>query len=578
VAWALALALVALAAAAGCPASAGRAQDGDAAPGQVVADAAGEPPPLSTWVDDWRDEVIYHLLVDRFANGDPDNDLGVDLSNPRAHHGGDWQGIIDRLDYLEALGVTAIWISPVVANTGGGYHGYWTLAFDQPNPAFGDLATLRALVDAAHDRGIKVIVDVVINHVGHVFFYDRNDNGVEDEGEFAPPWDPGGVRTLDGSAPAPIVFYDDPDRGRFAPSPPEFANPDWYNRRGRIGDWDHPTQRLLGDFGGSKDLDTSHPEVRAALIRVFADWIEKTDVDGFRIDTVRHVEHDFLREFAEAMRAHAAALGKERFFLFGEALTGDVEELATYTSAGALDAVLDFRLHFAGFGDVFGRGGATRQLEELWHEKERLFGDAAHPGGIGVPPRRALVNFIDNHDVHRFLHDTPSPGALRAALAYLLTYDGVPTIYYGTEHLFDGGRDPANREDLWDSGYDTSGEMFAFIARLIEIRAERAALRRGDTRFRWSSTRTGGEQDAGVIAFERMTDDEVVLVVVNTHGVERETSASSLGFGDMRVSFAPGTELFDLLDPTAAPLTVDAEQHLVVRVPPHGVRILSPSP
>ena len=123
---------------------------------------------------DWRDQVIYQIVVDRFANGDPNNDINVAPTIPGRYHGGDWQGIIDKLDYLDELGVTALWISPVVKNTEedagfASYHGYWTQDFLRPNPHFGDLYKLRELVDSAHERGMLVILDVVTNHVGQLF-------------------------------------------------------------------------------------------------------------------------------------------------------------------------------------------------------------------------------------------------------------------------------------------------------------------------------------------------------------------------------------------------------------------------
>jgi alpha-amylase len=543
-----------------------------------TADAARDaeaPPQLATWVEDWRDEIIYQLVTDRFANGDASNDLEIEPSVPFRYHGGDWQGVLDRLDYIEALGATAIWISPVVRNTGGAYHGYATQAFDEPNPNFGDLGKLRELVDAAHARGLKVIVDVVVNHAGHVFYYDLDGDGTDGPGEINPPYDPTGVRDANGEL-AVVRWFDDPVRLRHPPRPAAFANLAWYSRRGRIVDWDDPDQRLHGDFNSLKDFDTARADVRAALIAVLQQWIAWTDVDGFRIDTVRHVQHDFLAELAAALRAHAAGLGKRNFLLVGEAFTGDVSELATYTAAGGLDAVLDFQLHFDGVRDVFQLGGPTRGLEDAWHAKEAAYPADPHPGGVAIAPARARVTFLDNHDVPRFLHGQASPEALHAALGYLMLSDGVPCLYYGTEQELAGGPDPANREDLWATGYPTTGETFARIARLAALRRQREALRRGQTQFRWTTTRTDDEQDAGIVAFERFTPDDRVLIVINTHATgTRQTSASSLGFGDMRVGFAEGTELVDLLDASAPALAVAADQRLVVTVPPRGVRVLA---
>jgi len=156
--------------------------------GCVAGDAAdlrlGE---VQTHVEDWRDEVMYQLMVDRFANGSYANDWRVNPDDQvlTSYKGGDWQGVIDQLDYLEELGVTALWISPIVRNVDtdagiDGYHGYWAVDLERVNPHFGDLATLRRMVDECHVRGIKVVLDIVTNHLGQVFYYDINMNGTPD--------------------------------------------------------------------------------------------------------------------------------------------------------------------------------------------------------------------------------------------------------------------------------------------------------------------------------------------------------------------------------------------------------------
>lgn len=174
---------------------------------------------VQTHVDDWRDQIIYQLLVDRFANGDAHNDWRVDPTALARYQGGDWQGVIDQLDYLEALGVTALWISPVVLNVDtdagiDGYHGYWAVDFTRVNPHFGDLATLRRLVDECHARGMLIILDIVTNHLGQVFYYDVNQNGQPDEstqgsGSIAP----GGSPTQ-GTSPVARINEFDPDFGK----------------------------------------------------------------------------------------------------------------------------------------------------------------------------------------------------------------------------------------------------------------------------------------------------------------------------------------------------------------------------
>lgn len=579
---------------------------------------------LTTVVTDWRDEVIYQVLIDRFENGDRNNDFNVVPRSAAAYHGGDYQGLIDRLDYIQELGVTTLWISPVVKNVEedagvAGYHGYWTQDFTQVNPHFGDLPKLRELVRKAHDRNIKVILDIVTNHVGQLFYYDINRNGQPDElvmgsgtaspitrtTEWDPDFDEGGIRawtSLGESGLAPIQWVWQPEINRVPPWPPEFANPDWYNRMGRVTVWGREKQacwdagritaeqrdsdawwggmpacrdyvrmqEVLGDFpGGLKDIRTELPEVRRAMIDVYADWIARAGFDGFRIDTIKHVEHDFWREFCPGIRQRAAALGKRNFLMFGEAFDGDDALIGSYTGPGMMDSVFYFSQKFV-IDDIVKHGAPTRRIEELWQsriprpqapEQPLHYGTSPQPGGVtgadgsGLPPWRLTVNFLDNHDLPRFLYQYDDPAGLRVALALLLTMDGIPCLYYGTEQDFAGGNDPANREDLWDSGFATDGDTFRWIRQLIALRRDHEPLRRGDMNVVWSSTATGNAQDAGILAFERTvpatggTPARTVLVILNLSATNRaQTSADQSGGGDMVTSFPEGTKLVNLLD------------------------------
>ncbi|MCB9730915.1 MAG: alpha-amylase [Deltaproteobacteria bacterium] len=554
---------------------------------------------LSTEVDDWRDEVIYQLLTDRFANGETGNDVRTSPGDLARYQGGDYQGIVDHLDYLEALGVTALWISPIVLNVDSdagvdGYHGYWQVDLERLNPHFGDLASLRAMVEACHQRGIKVIVDIVTNHLGQVFYYDINLNGRPDENvygsgtssplgrvtEYDPDYDPRGIQSftsLGEAGAAPIAFFHMPEIFRVPPNPPIFQRPEAYNRRGRVTDFSQQDQVVYGDFpGGLKDINTENPEVRSEMIRVFTDWVLKTNIDGYRIDTIKHVEYAFWETFAPALRQRLAAAGKDNFLLFGEAFDGDDALVGSYTLPGRLDSVFYFPQKFQVFGDVFMRGGPTRKIQELYEQRASHYGTKAQPNGVGVAPHDLLVNFLDNHDLPRFLFDAPDERALRAALAYLLTEDGVPCIYYGTEQEFSGGNDPANREVLWETGLPTDGETFQWIARLTRIRKAYRALRRGGFTIRWVTERTGAEQDAGVVAFERTTaEGDYALVVVNAQGNHRsETSARTLGGDDMVVGAPAGSVLVDAL--TGERYTVAAGSKLNVAVEAFGAVILVP--
>lgn len=556
---------------------------------------------LSSHVEDWRDEVIYQLLTDRFANGSAANDFRVEPNAMARYHGGDYQGVIDHLDYLDELGVTAIWISPIVRNVDtdagvDGYHGYWAEDLTRLNPHFGDLATLRAMVNACHARGIKVILDIVTNHLGQVFYYDINLNGVPDENvfgsggsspvtrvtEYDPDYDGRGIQSytsLGEAGAAPIYFFDMPAIFRVPPMPEIFQRPEAYHRRGRIFDYNIEEQVLFGDFpGGLKDVATENPDVREAMIASYTNWILQTDMDGFRIDTLKHVEYGFWEAFASEVRVRLAARGKTNFMQFGEAFDGDDTLIGSYTMPGRLDSVFYFSQKFQVFNDVFQSGMGTQKIQDLYAQRSSHYGTSPQPGGIGIAPAEALVNFIDNHDLPRYLdarRDFQGTDSLRAALAFLLTEDGIPCLYYGTEQDFSGGNDPGNREDLWRSNYATDGVTFAWIARLTHIRQTYAALRRGAFDIRWATDRTGDARDAGIIAFERKDGSNYALVVINAQGAhESETTAVDVGGGAMMTTRNEGDALVDVL--TGDRFTVGAGGALSVRVAAYGTRILVP--
>jgi glycosidase len=634
---------------------------------------------------DWRDEVIYQLLVDRFGNGERLNDYRVVPGALGLFQGGDWQGVIDHLDYLETLGVTALWISPAVRNLEtdanfDSYHGYWQQDFVRPNPHFGDLGKLRELVNAAHGRGMKVILDIVTNHVGQLFYYDVNGNGHPDDAvygagcgvappadrmpcpaaclrctrnsdcpalqpespgdpapivecrynvctrpdstcvqgatpivhltEYDPDFDPEGVRgwtSLGFSGLAQVNWIYDPAinrmptlpgarAGRAGDEPFAFNRLEWYHRKGRIYDYSARQQVLEGDFpGGLKDLATEREDVREALTAVFARWIQTADFDGFRIDTLKHVEPEFWEYFCTRLRQWALgkitlkdptvegnpdatvpvlSVPKQKFFMFGESFDGSDDLNGGYTQGQGVDSIFHFAQKFSVFDQVFKRSGPTQAIADQLQRTRDKYGATPKDDGIGVAPREALVNFLDNHDVTRFLFDKPSLPALHNALAFLFTENGIPCLYYGTEQELYGGNDPENRERLWDTGYRTDGATFRFIQRLIKLRKAYAPLRRGDLTVRWATSHTGSERDAGIFAFERADGGRRVLVVLNTSdGHTAETADAS----DMMTSFAAGTELHDVLSEAGERVTVGAGGTLVVRLGPRQQRVFVPA-
>jgi glycosidase len=375
---------------------------------------------------------------------------------------------------------------------------------------------------------------------------------------------------------------------------------DLYNRRGRTLDFEDPDQLLHGDFpGGLKDLDTSRCDVKDAMVDSYARWIELSDADGFRIDTVKHVEREFWRYFTQKVRQRLAARGKQRFFMFGEAFDGRPGLVGAYTrrdqpseaqqareaecvddglplNGDQLDAMFHFPQYYQVFRDVFQLGLSTDRIEKLWQERSLHYGGEAMELGAGVTPIEGMVNFIDNHDVPRFLFHDGDVAALHLALVLLMTEQGIPCLYYGTEQQFDGGNDPANREDLWVSGYATGGETFSWIKSLIALRKEHSALRRGELRVVWASARTGDEPDAGVFAFERDDSGEsYALVVMNTH--KNKASAPSFQGQPVVIGQAEGSQLVDVLSADRKRYTVGPNGTLAIELAAQTAAILVPA-
>jgi alpha-amylase len=378
----------------------------------VVAACAPVSPPEAR---DWRDESIYFLMTDRFRNGDPSNDGDAAPGHLTTWQGGDLQGVIDELPYIKGLGMTAIWITPITEQTVAGYHGYWTMDFYRVDPHLGDMAKLRELVTKAHGIGLKVVLDVVINHVG----YDH-------------PW---------------LV---------------DSAHTGWFHDRCTMFFSD---QKSVEDcwLAGLPDLNTENPAVRAYL----TDWalwlIRETNVDGFRLDTARHVPKDFLRDWIAAIKREHPG-----FWISGEVFSSDYRYQADYLKAG-LDAITDFQTQ-----ESIRRGLAAAE-DLTWIGRPPALADTYLAGSA-----TARMTFIDNHDVDRFVGPAENPDArarLRQALVYLFTMPGTPVLYYGTEIAVPGGSDPDNRRPMpWTGGDEMTRDL---VRQLATLRQQIPSLRRG---------------------------------------------------------------------------------------------------
>ena len=453
---------------------------------------------------DWRDQFIYHLLVDRFNSGKPaippynpdTTTTGRDDAEGEKWQGGTLNGITEKLDYIKGLGCTAIWVSPIFKNRkeANTYHGYGVQNFLDVDPRFGILKDLQKLVKEAHKKGMYIILDIVINHTGDNWAYPGGHPYYYSEGKRFPFafW-------REGNPLSGIQWPDD------AVWPMEFQNPEWYRRKGEIQNWDSFPEARDGDFCSLKEFDTSNREVLKALIDAYKYWIAVSDIDGYRLDAVKHLEDSSTAIFCSAIREYAQKIGKTNFFLFGE-IIGDDRFIDQYIARNAripetnerfpsLDAALDFPLWgiLEGIIKGFINPAELRARYQMFRE---FYSDHGQAG-------QYFVSFVDNHDQigrsprGRFLHNNPFQKQAILAIGYLLTSLGIPCIYYGTEQGFNGGGDHdkyirecmfGGKWGAFNTGsrhfFNPEKPLYKEISRIAEIRQNEAALRYGRQYFR----------------------------------------------------------------------------------------------
>ena len=334
-----------------------------------------------------RAPAIYFLMVDRFHNGNADNDGTIDLSDPHAFHGGDLAGVRQRLDWIEGMGFTDVWLTPVFAmrteklDEWGAYHGYWVNDLASVEPRFGNEAELKALAEALHERQMGLWLDMVWNHVG----------------------------------------FDAPLRSE---------RPDWFHPSLPITDWNDTVQVQTHEVHGLPDLAQEKPEVYAHLRDTSIGWLDRTGADGFRIDAVRHMPEEAQARLAADLRSHRPVR------LLGEVFDGDPARLQAVWSATTYDHVFDFPLRYAIIDTVckgapVGRLASTLSLDRLYDDPTQL------------------VTFLDNHDTSRLAHECGGDvDRVGEALDLLFSLRGTPSVTWGTEIGLDGAEEPENRADM----------------------------------------------------------------------------------------------------------------------------------
>ena len=514
---------------------------------------------------DFQEEVFYFVLPDRFYNGDESNDLGApaddkkraisrggfDKSHKGMYHGGDLSGLTQKLPYLDNMGITAIWLTPVLRNKAmqagtSGYHGYWILDFTEIDPHLGSNAELKHFIAQAHKRNIKVFFDIITNHTADVIKYE------ECHGQDGLGWIVKGnecpfkslAQLVEGDRYTSLI----PVGSENLKTPNWLNNIDVYHNQGD-SHWAGESS-LRGDFAGLDDVDTNSEKVVTGMIDIYKKIIDEFKPDGFRIDTVKHVNMEFWQDFSPALMAHAKTQGIDNFTMYGEVYSFEPELLSRFTVEGKLPSVLDFALQGALQKTLVEQQG-TDVLAALF-AKDHLY-RTTHDD-IENTNANQLVNFTGNHDMGRFAYSlkqskynySESEQIQRNVLAHAMLYfsRGVPVIYYGDEQGFVGdGNDQGSRQDMMPSkvasyndddllatdkttaanNFDTTHLFYQTFAKYADLYQQYPALRFGQQTTLYS------QDKPGVFALQRVYSDkgkeQKLIVVYNTSAQAQDLTA-----------------------------------------------------
>ena len=497
---------------------------------------------------DWRDPWIYFLMVDRFNNSTaPPRHQPFDDPNFYGFQGGNFAGIQAQLPYIKGLGAGALWLSPVLKNVpfeDGTYHGYGIHHYLRADPRFASDPRnaddeLRSLVDSAHQLGLYVILDIVLNHTGDVFAYvcDSGEQSCQQsngaEADFRPSARTIAWRDAGGTAHPEwpdIATIPNPTTDALV-WPSELHDNSFFRRQGTGAD-------IIGDFASLKQLRTDIVQLQQFLIRSYQYVIAKFDIDGFRIDTLRYLQGGLPLLFGNSMREFALSIGKKNFFTFGEVFVGDAEEeIARFigrtttdqTDMVGVDAALDYPLFF-NLKPVVKGFSAPSDLVSMYQLRKSIEADVLSSHGDAT---RYFVTFLDNHDVKERIRYV-QPGnehqfddQVTLGLGCLYSLPGIPCLYYGTEQGLHGSG-PAVREALWgDPGFLPGSFYYRHISQLAQVRAQVPALRYG--RFYFRPISGDGQHfgvstfPQGVLTFSRILMDQEVVIAANCSATDTRT-------------------------------------------------------
>lgn len=485
---------------------------------------------------EWREEFIYFLLVDRFHDSHDRKPMNnIDRQSGFGKHdelqricGGTIRGIIDHLEYIHDLGCTALWLSPLFENNPQSYHGYAIQNYLEVDKRFGTRQNLEELVNKAHALDMRVFLDIVLHHSGDNWLY------------------PGDV---------PYFYHNGTEfsfggwRNEDRPVPIELRNPELYARKGSIRNYDAVPETRDGDFCGLKTfLLNNSPQslwLQELLIKIHCYWIREVDVDGFRLDAVKHMSEIAISRFCSSVREYAYKLGKKNFFLFGE-LVGPENVYNNYigpktpvevndkTIYYGLNSVLDFPLHHILPDVILGNASPERLIERY----DSLRQHALSRGEFG----EFLVTFLDNHDQvgqstkHRFGKDAHNEQII-AGVGFLLCALGTPCIYYGTEQGFEGSGEGDwfvretmfSLEDENTNSLNKESTVYKNIAKIAHLRKQSKVLKFGRMQIRPVSTDGLNfhlpECKECLLAFSRILFDDEIIVAYNISSTEFKTES-----------------------------------------------------
>ncbi len=535
----------------------------------------------------WEDQVMYFLMLDRFSDGQEngyldnpgnpvttgstplfqsqDNGNAVQSEVEAATWrdagaqwvGGNLNGLTSKIGYLQRLGVTALWVSPIFKQIAfqNTYHGYGIQNFLDVDPHFGSREDLKRMVDTAHAYGIYVILDIILNHSGDVFSYDPDRYWTESDGQkfLDPRWDGNPYKVMGFNDPqghpnlpfGPLTAHPQawPDGGIW---PAEFQEAYHYTCKGRINNWDYDPEYLDGDFFDLKDIRLGQGPVDyyaasqalKMLCQVYKFWIAYADIDGFRVDTVKHMDPGATRYFTSVMHEFTQTLGKENFYLIGEITGGRQRAFETLENTG-MDAAL-------GIDDIPDK---LEYLVKGYRNPEDYF--SLFRNSLLVQKeshvwfRNKVITLFDDHDQirkgnnkARFCAGGHSWDKLVLnALALNATTLGIPCIYYGTEQCFDGagGNDRYIREAMFGGKFgafrsqgrhcfNEDSAVYRELAKILAVRRAKLPLRRGRQYLREISG--DGEhfglphlmngQMRSMVPWSRILDDQEMLLAINT--------------------------------------------------------------